>query len=112
MLQNQLFTPLSGSLTITRVCFLYTDVEKERLASNTVPTNIYGSMVCVPDLTDYLEYNTPPILPADDRKPLSATPTPAHTPTPAAPAPTNNNFLHEGKLPRILSCGIFNFFTP
>lgn len=78
------------------------DVEKERLTSNNVvpDTNLYDSM-CVPDLGAYLEYNTPPVLPGEERKPV-ATPVPAHTPTPAAPAPTNNNFLHEGKFLKFL----------
>lgn len=72
----------------------FPDVEKERLvSSNMVPTNMYDSM-CVPDLGTYLEYSTGTILPGEDRKPLTVTPTPAHTPTPAS---TNNNFLHEGK---------------
>lgn len=61
-----------------------------------VPTNMYDS-ICVPDLGSYLEYGTGTILPGEDRKPLTVTPTPAHTPTPAS---TNNNFLHEGKSKR------------
>lgn len=61
-------------------CFVYiSDVEKERLESNVVPTNIYDSM-CVPDLGGY----------------LAGTPTPAHTPTSSA-STTNNNFIPEGK---------------
>lgn len=78
------------------ILIYFSDVEKERLENSAVPTNIYDSM-CVPDLGAYLEYNNPPILPGDDRKPIPGTPTPAHTPTSAASTPTNNNFIHEGK---------------
>lgn len=53
-------------------------MEKERLESNVVPTNIYESM-CVPDLGGW-----------------TGTPTPAHTPT-SSVSTTNNNFIPEGK---------------
>lgn len=56
---------------------------------------MYDTM-CVPDLGAYLGYNQPPLMSGDDRKSLTSTPAPAHTPTPGTPAPTNNNFL-EGK---------------
>lgn len=72
-----------------------TDVERESNLSS-VPTNLYDSSLCVPDLGVYIEYNQNPILPGDDRKPILTTPAPAQTPTPSTPAANNNNFL-EGK---------------
>lgn len=77
---------------------IVSDVEKERALSGGVPANMYENM-CVPDLGAYLDYNQPPpMMPADDRKMLTATPAPPthNTPSPATPAPNNNNFL-EGK---------------
>jgi c-ets proto-oncogene protein len=69
---------------------LQKDVEKER-SLPIVGANIYNSM-CVPDL-NFLDYQGS-MLPGEDRKPITITPVPNTTPTPAAP--TNNNFLHDG----------------
>lgn len=76
--------------------FLCTDVERESSNLNAVPTNLYDSSLCVPDLGVYIEYNQTSILPGDDRKPILTTPAPTQTPTPSTPAANNNNFL-EGK---------------
>lgn len=84
--------PFVGDILWEHLELLQKDVEREKALVSHV--SIYDSM-CVPDLNSYLEYNHP-ILPGEDRKPIITTPVPAHTPTPAAPAPINNNFLHEG----------------
>ncbi|KAF5308148.1 hypothetical protein FQR65_LT06327 [Abscondita terminalis] len=84
--------PFVGDILWEHLELLQKDVEKDKVLAQHV--SIYESM-CVPDLNSYLEYNHP-ILPGEDRKPIITTPVPAHTPTPAAPAPINNNFLHEG----------------
>ncbi|XP_031327983.1 ETS-like protein pointed [Photinus pyralis] len=84
--------PFVGDILWEHLELLQKDVEKEKALANHV--SLYESM-CVPDLNSYLEYSHP-ILPGEDRKPIITTPVPAHTPTPAAPAPINNNFLHEG----------------
>ncbi|XP_025833731.1 protein c-ets-1-A isoform X1 [Agrilus planipennis] len=83
-----------GDILWEHLELLQKDVEREKALAN-VPSNIYDTM-CVPDLGMYLEYSQPPVLPGEDRKPISVTPAPAHTPTPAAPAPINNNFVHDG----------------
>ncbi|XP_031328972.1 ETS-like protein pointed [Photinus pyralis] len=83
--------PFVGDILWEHLELLQKDVEKEKALANHV--SLYESM-CVPDLNSYLEYSHP-ILPGEDRKPIITTPVPAHTPTPAAPAPINNNFLHE-----------------
>ncbi|KAJ3636833.1 hypothetical protein MTP99_000341 [Tenebrio molitor] len=70
---------------------LQKDVEKER-SLPIVGANIYNSM-CVPDL-NFLDYQGS-MLPGEDRKPITITPVPNTTPTPAAP--TNNNFLHDAR---------------
>lgn len=76
-------------------------MEKERsLTNSTGSTNIYNS-ICVPELT-FLDYSNS-ILPGEDRKPITITPVSNNPLTPAAPAPNNNNFLHEGKY--------LNFYT-
>jgi hypothetical protein len=72
-------------------------VEKER-SLPIVGANIYNSM-CVPDL-NFLDYQGS-MLPGEDRKPITITPVPNTTPTPAAP--TNNNFLHDGESRRTFS---------
>jgi hypothetical protein len=76
---------------------LQKDVEKER-SLPIVGANIYNSM-CVPDL-NFLDYQGS-MLPGEDRKPITITPVPNTTPTPAAP--TNNNFLHDGESRRTFS---------
>ncbi|KAH0813422.1 hypothetical protein GEV33_009367 [Tenebrio molitor] len=76
----------------------FPDVEKER-SLPIVGANIYNSM-CVPDL-NFLDYQGS-MLPGEDRKPITITPVPNTTPTPAAP--NNNNFLHDViKLPSLLT---------
>lgn len=71
----------------TTIILLIADVEKER-SLNPVPTNLYDSSMCVPDLGVYIEYS--PLLPGDDRKPILTTPGPAQAPAPSTPAPSNN----------------------
>lgn len=89
-----------------QISFFSLDVERESNLS-AVPTNLYDSSLCVPDLGVYIEYNHSPILPGDDRKPILTTPAPSQTPTPSTPATNNNNFL-EGK--SFISIHIIPFF--
>ncbi|KAJ8944980.1 hypothetical protein NQ314_009338, partial [Rhamnusium bicolor] len=79
---------------------LLADVEKERALNSSVVTNNLYEPMCVPELGAYIDYTQAPgMLPGEDRKPVPVSSITNPAATPAASQPTNNNFLHDGKLP-------------